>query len=94
MFDELGKSGDSYRRIRRLAVLLGVASVLLLIAVYVWYWSNTPPDDYVLFEAVPMSALEMGLFWGGILGVLLAICLFGISVVKQRQSARAYTAKS
>jgi len=87
MFDDLTNNGDSYRRLRRLACVLCAVSFLILIAVYVWHTLNAPPENYVLFEAIPMSSVEMGLFLGGgLLGVLLAICLFGFSFVRRPRS--------
>jgi len=86
MFDLL-ETGNSYLRIRRIAVLLLAASLVLLIATYAWYQLSSSADE-LPFEYIGPNAVELGLAYGALLGSVLAVGLFVWSFIKRRQSRK------
>lgn len=87
MFEPLSKSGDSHIRTRRVALLLGAASLILFIASYAWYEIQATEHRDSLCPYW-WGELDAGLAWGAILGAMLAAGLFLYSLVLEKRNSQ------
>lgn len=87
MFDSLENNRDSHIRFRRLAVVMGLASLILFIVIVVWVSAKASEYAEYSFSYTP-GYVESGLFWASLLGGALALGLFLFSIHQQWQSRK------
>jgi hypothetical protein len=87
MFEPLNKNTDSRIRIHRLAIVIGVVSVLLLLAIDLGVEMKAQEDANYGFSYNPRT-YETGIALGAILGTCLAILLFLFSLLLKWRSRK------
>lgn len=87
MFEPMERDKEWHIRLRQIALILGVVSLLLFIASYIWYEVNSSKEEYSILPYYS-SDIEVGLTWGAIMGGFLAAGLWTISFNTERKSKK------
>jgi hypothetical protein len=85
MFEPAEKRSDRHIRLRKIALGVGAASLLIFIALNIWYEVKGSEFEDSIFPYYP-GDFEVGLTFGAILGGIFAAVLLAISLIMGKSS--------